>query len=142
MDTEYNGWTNVHTWKYGLEMELFDYEDSYLVDVFTDAMDEGVHDDMWAYRVVTAVSGYFRSFAEEMFSEAIKKMDETIENRYVRSEAQDALYQAERQINWWELATHWIADREEWLDHSTKEDREWLTENFKREKYKLSQVQS
>ena len=120
---EYNGWTNYNTWRYVVETGLYDHEDSEVSRAIRSAVREE-RTERWRYNIVQSVREILERNGTEMFESALDELVKMPTSTYMRSLAMSGINNAQRDINWWELAATMVSGDEGW--DTTPEDRAWL----------------
>jgi hypothetical protein len=115
---EYCGWTNYHTWRYGLETGLYDHEDREITRTI-----RSLNGDK-AYDVVQSVREIIERNGTEMFESTLDELVEMPTSTYMRSLAMAGINDARKDINWWELAATMVSGSDAW--EATPADRAWL----------------
>ena len=100
----YNGWTNYETWLTNLWFENFE---------FTDQIEDGVFDDMDDDEIKEFVADYIEEFVNEYTDQVVGETSGFV---------QDLVTSALGEVDWQDIADHYVDDIKEAVKERTTEE--------------------
>jgi len=106
-DKKYNGWTNYETWAVKLWMDNDEGSDSYWRDEAKSALERAIDDPSDVLSAKEDATANLADIIKEQHEEALPE---------VNGFASDLLNAAMSEVNWWEIASHYVDEAAEEME--------------------------